>query len=316
MTTAATLQRRLVLGGELLSVVATMKGLAAVSIHEFEEAVEALRHYRETVELGFQALFSIHPHLIPANSFPFNSFPANTVPANTVPSKGGPSKPEPATVVVVIGTDQGMCGPINHVIAQEVADWLREHSVEAAERRVVGLGARVVRELAAAGVDVDEELQLVSTVGAVGQLVEELILHIDRWRRDNGLGRVMVFHQRPLQRTRRIPRSHQVTPPDVRRLQSIAARPWPTRARPATPHDGNDLLAELLRQDLLIGLFQAVVEAKAAEHGARLAAMQAAEQNIEEQLERLRNQYHRLRQARITSELLDVLSGFEALRDP
>src|SRR5690606_21597769 len=124
MTTAATLQRRLVLGGELLSVVATMKGLAAVSIHEFEEAVEALRHYRETVELGFQALFSIHPHLFRSIPFPFNSFPASTVPTNTVPSKGGPSKPEPATVVVVIGTDQGMCGPINHVLAQEVADWL------------------------------------------------------------------------------------------------------------------------------------------------------------------------------------------------
>lgn len=292
MSTALALQRRLRLGSELLSVVATMKGLAAVSIHEFEEAVHALRHYRRTIEVGFQALFAIHPELIPAEGLP-----------------SGP------TVAVVIGTDQGMCGPVNHVIAQEASGWLSEHAPAEDERRVVALGARVVRELEVLEVGVVEELQLASSVGAVGQLVEELIRKIDRWRHQEGAGRVMVFHQQPVQRSRRIPRAHQVTPPDVRRLVAIAARPWPTRVQPGTPHEGDEVLAGLLRQDLLIGLYQAVVEAKAAEHGARLAAMQAAEQNIEEQLDRLRSQYHRLRQARITSELLDVISGFEALRE-
>ena len=42
--------------------------------------------------------------------------------------------------------------------------------------------------------------------------------------------------------------------------------------------------------------------------------MQAAEQNIEERLEGLRHRYHQVRQAQITAELLDVVSGFEALR--
>ncbi len=291
MSTAIALQRRLELGGELLSVVATMKGLAAVSIHEFEDAVDALRHYTQTVELGLQAVFSIHPELIPADA-----------------------SPEGPTVVVVIGTDQGMCGPINREIAQEAYRWLTEHANTTEERWIVALGARVVRELAAIDVVVDQEMQLASSVGAVGQLAEELILQIDKWRRRDGAGRVVVCHQRPLQRITRIPRTHQVTPPDARRLKEIAARPWPTRVQPGTPHDWNEVLTGLLRQDLLTGLYQAIAEAKAAEHGARLAAMQAAEQNIEEQLDRLRNQYHRLRQAQITSELLDVVSGFEALR--
>ena len=54
-------------------------------------------------------------------------------------------------------------------------------------------------------------------------------------------------------------------------------------------------------------------EAKTAEHGARLSAMQAAEQNIDDRLVTLRTRYHQLRQALITEELLDVVSGFEAL---
>jgi F-type H+-transporting ATPase subunit gamma len=82
---------------------------------------------------------------------------------------------------------------------------------------------------------------------------------------------------------------------------------------PASPHERGVLLAGLLREDLFIALYRAVAEAKTAEHGARLSAMQAAEQNIEERITTLRNQYHQLRQAQITEELLDVVSGFEAL---
>jgi F0F1-type ATP synthase gamma subunit len=51
----------------------------------------------------------------------------------------------------------------------------------------------------------------------------------------------------------------------------------------------------------------------AAEHGGRLAAMQAAEKNIDERLEEVTGRFRRVRQEQITSELLDVVSGFEAL---
>lgn len=292
MATAAALERQLRVGGELLSIVGTMKGLAAVSIHEFEEAVVALREYTHTIELGIQVVFSTHPELIPSDS-----------------RLGG------RVVVIVVGTDQGLCGPINREIAREASRWLVEHSVGPDDRWVVALGERTTRELGLVGIPPDEEVPLASSVEAVGPLVEDLIVHVDRWRHDGEVGRVMVFYQHPLQRTMRTPRVHQVIPPDVRRLKAIASRPWPTRMLPATPHDWEEVLAGLLRQDLFIALYRSVAEAKAAEHGARLSAMQAAEQNIEDRLDRLRTQYHQFRQAQITSELLDVLSGFEALRE-
>lgn len=84
---------------------------------------------------------------------------------------------------------------------------------------------------------------------------------------------------------------------------------------PSFPHDWEELLVGLLRQDLFVALYRSVAEGKAAEHGARLSAMQAAEQNIEERIDRLRNEYHQLRQAQITEQLLDVVSGFEVLRE-
>jgi TolA-binding protein len=51
----------------------------------------------------------------------------------------------------------------------------------------------------------------------------------------------------------------------------------------------------------------------ASENASRIAAMQAAEKNIQERLDELRGSFNQLRQSAITEELLDVVTGFEAL---
>lgn len=292
MATPESLSRQIQVGNELLSVVSTMKGLAAVAIREFEEAVDALREYTTNIELGLQILFSGNPESIPR-----------------------PRTAEGKVAAIVVGTDQGLCGPINLEIAREALDWFESHRVRIDERMVVSLGARTSRELDRVGLPPDKEIQLASSVDAIGPLVEEMIVEIDRWRHSEGVSRVMVFFQHPLRRTQRTPRVHQVVPPDVQRFEAIAERRWPTRMLPDTPHDWAELFAGLVSQDLFVALYRSIAEAKAAEHGARLSAMLAAEENIEDRLDRLNNEYHQLRQAQITEQLLDVVSGFEILRD-
>lgn len=292
MATVEQLSRKLQIGEELHSVVSTMKGLAAVAIHDYEQAVRALREYTTTIEQGLQILFLGRPDAVP----------------HETPGEG-------RAAVVVIGTDHGLCGPINREIAKSARQWCEEHAGSPEQRLVVALGSRAARELEIVGLTPAEHATLPSSVDAIARLVDDLILRIDKWRTTEDVDRVVVFFQHPLQRTQRTTRMFQVIPPDVRRLRGIAERPWPTKMLPSSPHERDELLAGLLRGDLFIALFRAVAEAKTAEHGARLSAMQAAEQNIEERLIALRNEYHQLRQAKITEELLDVVSGFEALHE-
>lgn len=292
MATLESLSRKLHIGEELHSVVGTMKALAAVSIHEFEEAVDALREYTTTIELGLQILFGTRPEAMPSEK-----------------------RVSGRVAGIVVGSDQGLCGPINREIATRALEWFQDQEIDPADRLVMALGARVGRELSLLGVSVAQLRAAPSSVEAIGPQVEELIVEIDRWRDMEGIERVMVFYQHPLRRTQRSPRLYQVIPPDVRRFEGITERPWPTRMLPDSPHPWEKLLSGLLRQDLFVALYRAIAEAKAAEHGARLAAMQAAEQNIEERLDQLRNDYHQLRQAEITEQLLDVVSGSEALRE-
>lgn len=58
-----------------------------------------------------------------------------------------------------------------------------------------------------------------------------------------------------------------------------------------------------------------LAESLASEHASRLAAMQHADRNIQERLEELRAQFRQQRQLAITTELLDIVAGFEALAD-
>ena len=77
--------------------------------------------------------------------------------------------------------------------------------------------------------------------------------------------------------------------------------------------DVDQLFSSLVRQYLFFTLYRAFVEFLASDNASRLLSMQAAEKNIEEHLNDLNVQFHRQRQAAITSELLDVVTGFEAL---
>jgi len=74
------------------------------------------------------------------------------------------------------------------------------------------------------------------------------------------------------------------------------------------------VLNHLLPRYLTTQVWRALLESKASEHGARMAAMEAATKNSSELIDKLRLQYNRARQAYITKELSEIVSGAEALK--
>ncbi|HEO69630.1 MAG TPA: F0F1 ATP synthase subunit gamma, partial [Candidatus Hydrogenedentes bacterium] len=110
------------------------------------------------------------------------------------------------------------------------------------------------------------------------------------------------------------PHAVRMLPLDLDWLRALGARKWPSRRVPVCAGDWDASFASLVRQQLFVSLFRAYAESLASENASRLAAMQAAERNIEERIDRLHVRYRQKRQADITEELLDVVAGFEALR--
>jgi F-type H+-transporting ATPase subunit gamma len=76
----------------------------------------------------------------------------------------------------------------------------------------------------------------------------------------------------------------------------------------------DELIAELMPKILNTQLFKAVLDANASEHGARMTAMDKASENANELLRNLKISYNRARQAAITTELTEIVSGAQALQ--
>jgi F-type H+-transporting ATPase subunit gamma len=104
----------------------------------------------------------------------------------------------------------------------------------------------------------------------------------------------------------------------VRQLLPVE-NPAPTEAQQSTVDflyepAREQLLADLLPRNISMQVWRALLESAASEHGARMTAMSAATQNAEDMIAKLTLDYNRARQAYITTELTEIVSGAEALK--
>jgi F-type H+-transporting ATPase subunit gamma len=77
--------------------------------------------------------------------------------------------------------------------------------------------------------------------------------------------------------------------------------------------DENEILAELLPRNIASQIYRGLLENAASEQGARMSAMDSATRNAGDMIDRLTLRYNRQRQANITKELIEIISGAEAL---
>lgn len=104
-----------------------------------------------------------------------------------------------------------------------------------------------------------------------------------------------------------------VLPVPLRRLRTLEKRPWPGPTLPAFTMGWDRLYSSLVREWVFLSLFHALVESLEAESASRLAATDRAERNVDELIEELDADLRATRQTVITAELMDVISGFEAI---
>lgn len=300
MTTSQTLQRKIKSADELQSIVKTMKALAAVSIRQYEQAVIALAEHDRALAMGIQILMSNNPDALAAQR---------------------PSRPQ-RLGIVVFGTDQGMCGRFNQQLVDFMLIRLKKLSKVHSPRRpstsppaLLAVGTRIADGLVAAHQPVKECLSVPGSIEGITPLVQQIVLQLEDWRQRGQVDHIWVFHNHPVDGTSSAPALLQLFPLSYLYLQTLQRRPWPSRCRPQITMASAKLFSALFQQHFFIGLYRACAESLAGENASRLAAMQMAEKNIEERLFDLNAVFQQQRQEAITEELLDIVSGFEALSE-
>ena len=287
----ASLRRKISSAGDLQSVVRTMKALAASSIGQYEKSVRALGDYYRTVELGLSACFRE---------------------TETAFSQVDRKRHTDADAIgaVVFGSDQGLVGQFNDIVADYAIQTL---AAMPGKPKVWAVGERVHARLADAGIKPIGFFAVPSSVKAITPLVGQIQIESEKHRATGDYAQLYVFHNCPRSGALYEPISQRLLPLDAQWQQGLAKVPWPTKPLPEVMCGGTATLRTLIREYLFISLFRACVESLASENASRLAAMQRADKNIDDLLETLHGTFHRLRQSDINEELFDVISGFEAL---
>ncbi|MGB8624209.1 MAG: F0F1 ATP synthase subunit gamma, partial [Paracoccaceae bacterium] len=112
---------------------------------------------------------------------------------------------------------------------------------------------------------------------------------------------------------RATPQRTDLLPLDPDWLATLRGRRWPSRRLPVAAGPPEAMFRKLIRQLLFARVFSAVIQSRTAEHAERLAAMQAADRSIADKIEDLHVTHRLKRQDVITSELLDLISGYESV---
>jgi F-type H+-transporting ATPase subunit gamma len=289
--TTASLRRQIRSAGDLQSVVRTMKALAASSVGQYEKSVQALGDYYRTVELGLSACFRANPPVSPGSKRKESSAPL-------------------VIGAVVFGSDQGLVGQFNDIVADYAIKTL---AALPGNPHVWAVGERVNARLADAGLTTIGLFTVPNSVQAITPLVGQIQIESEAHRAKGEYAELYVFHNRPQAGSLYEPVCQRLLPLDAAWVEGLTNRSWPTQMRPEVIGDSTTTLRALIREYLFISLFRACAASLASENASRLAAMQRADKNIDELLETLHGTFHRLRQSGIDEELFDVISGYEAL---
>jgi len=289
--TVASLRRKIVGAGDLQSVVRTMKAVAASSVAQFENSVSALGDYSRTVELGLSVCFGRQ--------------------GITAVLPQPPSASEQRMIgAVVFGTDQGLVGRFNDVVADHAIKTLRQLP---GKPQVWAVGERVQSHLLDGGLKLLDVFPLPTSVAAITPLIGRLLQESESQHGHSDATELHLIYNRPVSGAVYAPVSQRLLPLDTSWHRELAERDWPTKYLPEVFGDDITTLRALIREYLFVSLFRACAESLASENTSRLAAMQRADKNIDELLVDLNGNYHRLRQSSIDEELFDVVSGFEAM---
>ena len=293
METLESLQRKISSAAELKSVVKTMKAMAASSISQYEMAVSSLSVYFANVE---QAILAYLCHYDLTAS----------------PKENQKRKPD-VSLLIVLGSDQGLVGRFNEVIAEQIMLQL-SGTPSSNVKEVWTVGDRLNDLFEESSWKAARNFHVPGSVQSITGLIAELLHSIHNKEAESELADVQLWHNRPKPGSGYEQVHQHILPLNLEWMDQWKNKPWSSRQIPQVIGDDRHLLERIMREYIFVSLYRACAESLASENASRLEAMQRADRDIDNILTELNSAFHRLRQNTIDEELFDLIAGFEALR--
>jgi F-type H+-transporting ATPase subunit gamma len=209
-------------------------------------------------------------------------------------------------LLVVCTAERGLCGPFNSSIVRLARERINSLVGQGKEVKILCVGRKGQEQLRRVyGKLIIETIEL-RGIKQIGFEQAEMVAKKIVTLFDGGEFDVCtLFFSRFKSVIAQIPTAQQIIPPVFETAEASAAYEY-------EPEE-DEILAELLPRNLSVQVFRALLENAASEQGARMSAMDNATRNAGEMIRKQTLTYNRTRQAMITKELIEIISGAEAL---
>ena len=216
----------------------------------------------------------------------------------------------PKTVdIVFVTADKGLCGGFNVATIKTVSKLINEYEAKGAKVRLRAAGKKGVEFFSFQGATLEQKAVELSSAPTYEKASNYIKLAVEDFKNELTDKVIIVYNGFLNMLTQEI-RVKEILPVSLEKVEISET----TSMLNIEPDDDDEVLKELTDKYIDFNMYYALIDSLAAEHSARMQAMEAASKNAKEKVNSLTVEYNKARQAAITTELIEIISGVEALK--
>jgi len=212
--------------------------------------------------------------------------------------------------IVFVTADKGLCGGFNSQTIRRVNALLEQYAAEGVKVRLRAIGKKGISYFKFNQIEMLQEINDLSATPTyeraaafINEAVEEYIKGVT--------DKIIVVHNGYVNMITQEIQQEQAVPVDA---SALAVDAVSTSELELEPDDDDTLLEALVKRYLEYLMYYALIDSLAAEHSARMQAMEAATNNAKDMVDMLSVKYNKARQEAITTELIEIISGVESMK--
>ena len=274
-------------------ITSAMKMVAASKLRRAQELAESSRVYADSL------------------SFILSSLAGNTKNSADLPEILTGRENSKISLLIINSSDRGLCGGFNSNLFRNAKKWISDQQGQGKSVKIMTVGKKASSFYKKTDLDIVASFEDLNSNDRQLQVSEEIKNKIMELFENNEIDEVSILFnkfvsaisQEPTYQSL-IPLSNEETSEDEREANNAIFEFEP---------DKNELLEYLVPRNFLTQIYRSVLESSASEHAARMTSMDNATRNAGDMIDRLTLTYNRTRQAFITKELIEIISGAEAV---
>ncbi|NPA82271.1 MAG: F0F1 ATP synthase subunit gamma [Epsilonproteobacteria bacterium] len=277
----------------------TTRAMKLVSTAKLRRAEQVAKRSREYALKINEVLSDI--------AYKINQFKIGGIQGRFFEKNDNPSKVD----ILFITADKGLCGGFNVQTIKTVNALMQEYKEKNVKVRLRAVGKKGIEYYSFSGVDLLKKYEGVSSSPSYEKAQEIIKEAIDDFV-EGVTDKIIIVHNGYKNMITQEIKRVDLTPVEIAVDEEL--KKASTSMMEVEPEDDESILNELIKKYFEYNMYYALIDSLAAEHSARMQAMDAATNNAKERVRQLTIQYNKARQESITTELIEIISGMEAMK--